>query len=199
MKIKLILTLIILLFQTNQILPWQRYELECEANLLLLSRFVLLNQVGIKEKNNKNDGEEISVYLKSVGLLPGYPYCAAGQYYCFAKAAEISGIDAVHIPIKRTGLASEIFNHSKKFGQRTHFAPAIDDLIIWRKGNTPFGHIERIVAVSNKGWVITIGFNTSIIKDNKKIEGVFLKKRNLYHRLAGMAIRGLTGFKINNT
>lgn len=172
--------------------------MKCPETLLLKSREVMMNQIGTIEKTNRNDGKAIKQYLESVGLTEGYPYCVAGQYFCFLKATELLGMDKKLIPIKRTGLALEIFHHSKKFGQRSYCKPVIDDLIIWRKGNSAFGHIERIISVMPKGWVKTVAFNTTKMIENKKIEGVFVKKRNLYHRLYGMAIKGLTGFKKYN-
>lgn len=187
-----------LLFISIKIYSFERYELKCPESLIMKSRVVMMNQVGTLEKTNRNDGTAIKQYLESVGLSEGYPYCAAGQYFSFLKATELLGMDKKLIPIKRTGLALEIFHHSKKFGVRTVWHPKIDDLIVWRKANSGFGHIERIISVMPKGWVRTVAFNTSIIIGNKKIEGVFVKKRNLYHRLYGMTIRGLTGFKTYN-
>ncbi len=172
--------------------------MKCPETLLLKSREVMMNQIGTIEKTNRNDGKAIKQYLESVGLTEGYPYCAAGQYFCFVKATELLSMDKKLIPIKRTGLALEIFHHSKKFGERSYCKPVIDDLIIWRKGNSAFGHIERIISVMPKGWVKTVAFNTTKTIENKKIEGVFVKKRNLYHRLYGIAIKGLTGFKTYN-
>ncbi|MCX7736546.1 MAG: hypothetical protein N2319_07510 [Candidatus Kapabacteria bacterium] len=183
---------------SGSLFSYERYVLKCFEPLLQKSRDVLIKQVGTIEQTNQNDGDMIKKYLKSVGLREGYPYCAAGQYYCFKKAIEILGCEENRIPIKRSGLAIEIFNHSKKFGERTVYKAQVDDLIIWRKGSTPFGHIERIIMVMEKGWVKTVGFNTSKIIDNKRFEGVFIKKRNIYHRLTGMTIRGLTGFKPNS-
>lgn len=173
----------------------ERFELKCSEALILKSREVLIKQVGTLEESNQNNGVMIKQYLKSVELKEGYPYCAAGQYFCFKRATEILGYEEKHIPIKRTALALEIFNHAKKFGERADSKPRIDDLIIWRKGRTSFGHIERIILVKEKGWVKTVGFNTSKVIGNKRIEGVFVKKRNLYHIFYGMTIRGLVGFK----
>lgn len=198
MNKKILLSIIFSIFFPGGILPSARYELKCPASLLLKSREILIEQVGTLEKSNRNDGKMVSQYLHSIGLGEGYPYCSAGQYYCFLKATEILGIKENLIPIKRTGLALEIFNHSKKFGKRTNYKAKVDDLIIWRKGLTPFGHIERIILVMDKGWVKSVGFNTSKIIGNKRFEGVFIKKRNLCQRPFGMTIIGLTGFKTNN-
>lgn len=198
MKNTLFLIFFSLLFISIKIYSFERYELKCPETLLLKSREVMMNQIGTIEKTNRNDGKAIKQYLESVGLTEGYPYCAAGQYFCFVKATELLSMDKKLIPIKRTGLALEIFHHSKKFGERSYCKPVIDDLIIWRKGNSAFGHIERIISVMPKGWVKTVAFNTTKTIENKKIEGVFVKKRNLYHRLYGIAIKGLTGFKTYN-
>lgn len=43
---------------------------------------VAASQVGVREKTGKNDGPEVRMYLREVGLSEGYPYCAAGLTWC---------------------------------------------------------------------------------------------------------------------
>ncbi|GAP68841.1 hypothetical protein BA6E_105115 [Bacteroidales bacterium 6E] len=43
---------------------------------------VAASQVGVKEKTGKNDGPEVAMYLREVGLPEGYAYCAAGLTWC---------------------------------------------------------------------------------------------------------------------
>jgi hypothetical protein len=40
------------------------------------------SQVGVKELTGNNDGKEVEMYLRSVGLKKGNAYCAAGQAWC---------------------------------------------------------------------------------------------------------------------
>ena len=170
-----------------------RDELYCRKDLLQLSAKVMLSQVGVTESAN-NSGDSIRQYQLSVGLPDHSPYCAAGQYYCFASAVSMLNINKSEIPIPRTGLANVIFNYAMVNGKRTHYKASEHDLIVWRKVNSIHGHVERVVSVYAKGWVKTVGFNTSSTIAGRRAEGVFLQKRNICHPLGKMKIRGIIGF-----
>jgi len=192
MKIRFYLIFGILL--STQLFSYQKYEVECNGLLLDYSRTVLLKQVGTLE-SGQNRGKKIEEYLKSVGLNPGNSYCAAGQYYCFADACRQLGLSSAFIPIPRTGLANAIFNFFQVKGKKVNYKPKTDDLIVWIKSNKVNGHIERIIEADKAGWVQTVGFNSSGIINGRKVEGVFIKKRNIFHAIGRMNIRGLAGFK----
>ena len=169
-----------------------RYELPCRTDVLSVSREIMKKQVGVRERGH-NRGKEIKKYLASVGLNEGHPYCAAGQYYCFSEAAKLLGLPKSEIPIPRTAVANKVFDYAEKNGTRTFYQAFIDDLIIWRQGQTPYGHEERIDSVGRDGWVWTVGFNTGL--NAREGDGVARKKRNIYHFLARMQVRGTVGFK----
>lgn len=160
------------------------------------SRKVLFEQIGTFEKTNRNDGQKVKLYLKSIGLEEGNPYCLAGQYYCFWESSRRLNLNSASIPLPRTGLATRLFNYSKQVGKASEFLPKIDDIIIWQKGKTPFGHVERIARVGSKGWVETIGFNTRRYDRVRKryIEGVFRWRRNLFVPIGHLFIIGIVGF-----
>jgi hypothetical protein len=47
-------------------------------------------QIGQRETpTGSNRGEMVDEYLRSVGLSPGYAWCQAFVYWCFAEAAEL--------------------------------------------------------------------------------------------------------------
>jgi hypothetical protein len=172
--------------------------LPCSKQLLEASLDSALAQVGTVESTNRNDGAKIEEYLSSVGRNRGNAYCAAGQYWCFWVAAKQLNLPFSVIPIKRTGLANEMFNDASKRGDKVIFEPSRHDLLVWRKANKANGHIERIIRVAKAGWVYTIGFNTSPSKSSRESngEGVYIRKRNVYHSLGRLAVRGLIGFKV---
>lgn len=59
------------------------------------------SQVGVREEPpGSNCGPEVNVYLKSVGLSPGHPWCAAFVYWCFGQAAQKVGVVN---PLVKTG------------------------------------------------------------------------------------------------
>jgi hypothetical protein len=187
-----LLTTLILMFNTAN--AQVRYTLPCYHLLLESSHIVALEQIGTLERSNKNDGD-VEKYLKLFGLKTGSPYCAAGQYYCFLEGAKRKNISKDSIPIIKSALCLEIYNDAKKRGYKTKYVPKKYDLIVWKRSNSWQGHIERVHNVLPKGWVETIGFNSSKTINGKKQEGVFLQKRNILHPLGRLKIKGLVGFK----
>ena len=187
------IVIITFLLMISQSLGAVKYTLYCRQDLLVTSREIAVGQAGVTEKG-RNRGKMIERYLNSVGLKAGLPYCAAGQYWCFAEACRVLQIPFENIPVLRTGLANAMFNHAMRHGKRVRFHPAPDDLIIWRRGKSPFGHVERIVATGKAGWVYTIGFNTVKYSGKVRREGVFFHRRNMNTFLGRMHIRGIIGF-----
>lgn len=184
-----------------KVFAWQKYVLPCNAHLLEVSRKVLIGEIGTKEISNKNDGSEIEKYLKPLNLPKGSPYCLAGQYFCFYSAAKILNLPFNNIPLPKTGHSIFAFRFAKRFGVKVEFKAYLDDLVVWQKGKSIFGHTERIIAVFRKGWVKTVGFNTKTFDTREKrwVEGVFIWHRNLLHPIGNLHLLGLVGFqKVKN-
>lgn len=170
-----------------------KYELFGNSELLDSSRSILYSQLGIKE-SGFNRGE-VEKYQKVVGIPIGSAYCAAGQYWCFYTASINLFNTADSVPIKRTGLANGIYDDAKRRGKKVKYNAKIDDLLVWRKKGTNNGHIERIIELKQKGWVTTIGFNTSAgVGSQSNGDGVYQRRRNLKMPLGRMIVRGLVGF-----
>lgn len=171
-----------------------RYELECDPCLKFKSGIYLLLQVGVKEKSGRNDGKEIAKYLRSVGIDRPAPYCAAGQYWCFDAANQ--ELDK-EIPLYKTGVAIQFLQQAKIDGKRTIYEAHIGDLLVWKRPNSWQGHVERIIEVGEAGWVLTVGFNTSNGKSGSQREGngVFIRRRNIYHAIGRLKVYGIVGFK----
>ncbi|HPD33898.1 MAG TPA: hypothetical protein PKV40_06115 [Candidatus Kapabacteria bacterium] len=168
-----------------------KYELPANSQLLDKSMQIAIAQVGTIEKSNRNDGA-VEKYWRAVGLTAPSPYCAAGVYFCFAEGCKQLNLPISHIPIPRTGLAQAIYNYAKSNGKKQIYKAKIHNLIVWRKGQTTFGHIERIINVQEAGWVHTVAFNVKNEATGK--EGVFIKKRNIYHPISRLKVLGLVGF-----
>lgn len=185
--------IIILVVLLHLLSGFTRYKLPCEGHLISASLDSAMAQVGVEE-TKPNSSPRIDEYLRSVGLAPGAPYCAAGQYWAFSVAAQALGIGAP--PIVRSGLANAIFADASARGVRTSPIPEVNDLVVWNKAGTPFGHIERIISTGKAGWVETIAFNTEEnSSDAWPRQGVFIKRRNLLARLGKLVLRGLIGFE----
>ena len=196
MHSRILLCAILIMIMFAKSFGFDKYEVECREDLLDKSEKVLFSQLHTVE-NHENKGKKINKYLSSVGLSPGHPYCAAGQYFCFYKASKELSLDESKIPLYKTGLANLIYNKAVTKGRRSVPVPQKHDLVVWRLPRSWKGHIERVIKTGEAGWIQTIGFNvTKNIKGRKK-EGVFKKRRNIYHPLGRMLVRGLIGFKKN--
>ncbi len=172
----------------------RKFVLECDSLLFESSLDSAVSQRGILEKTGKNDGS-VQKYLDALGLPPGAPYCAAGQYWSFAVAARAIGLDKSEIPLPRSGLANAVFEKAAKKGKKSELSARRGDLLVWRKGKTRRGHIERIIRVGKAAaWVIA--FNVSKRIGGERREGVFVKKRFLFAPLGRLYFRGLVGFEL---
>lgn len=191
-----------------------------DKKVLELSEKLALKQIGEKEIK-PNYSPKILEYLNSVGLNSPNPYCAAGQYYAYCKAVDSLNQSYKYkkytIPIYKTASTRIMYNKAKSLGQKVSFKAEKHDLIFWKRGNTIFGHVERVYEVEKvkinyinnqnnriklmqTGWVKTIAFNTDcsneVFRNNStKQEGVCLKRRNIYHILGRLSVLGLIGFK----
>lgn len=173
-----------------------KYELNCDRELLKAAIEIANEQIGTKECDCRNRGE-VEKYLKLFDAATGTPYCAAGIYYCFLNACLNLNMELNYIPIPKSMLANAIFDYAKLNGHKSSYIPGIGDLIVWRKRQSIFGHIEMIKSVTKAGWINTIGFNTEKIVNSHKLCGVFEHKRNIYHPLGRLAVRGLVGFRLS--
>lgn len=189
--------LVLTILSTSTIWCQVKYELPCRSDLLYVSRGILQGQIGTKEKTGHNDGVKIVTYQQSAGVGKGGAYCYAGQYYCFWEACNVLHIPYSNIPIKRTGLANAGFADAMQRGKQVQFVPAINDLLTWKYETDNTGHVERIDSVMDRGWVHTVGFNTSngLSGSQKEGNGVYPRLRNIFHPLARfLNPRGLIGF-----
>lgn len=168
-----------------------KYELPCNKQLLQKSHCIARSQIGVTEKTGKNDGKQVEMYLASVGLSKGNPYCAAGQYWCFKEAARLLNLSEKLIPIKKTGSTFAMFNAAMQKGKKVKYISKQNDLLFWIITRT--GHVERIDSVTKGGWVYCIGFNTGL--NTREGSGVEYKLRNIYHVLSRMKVRGIIGFE----
>lgn len=190
-RLMIIVFLLFLALNTQQTKSAERYELQCDEALFYNSIDTLKSLVGTIEKTGKNDGIVINRIQENCGIARGAAYCNATQYYAFTQSAKQLNIPLGKIPMVRSGLANSTYNHAIKHGTKTTYNAQYGDLIVWRRGNTIYGHIGRIVEVRSMGWVITAEGNTT----NGIQSGIFYKKRNIGHPLSrALQIRGLIGF-----
>ena len=197
-KIKsLIIDIVVLIAIITSVKAQAKYVLPSQSKLLEASRDSTVAQIGVRERTGRNDGPKIQEYQQAVGIGRGEPYCAAGVYWCFAVSCSALSYPPTEIPIIRSGLANAIFSDASKRGNRGKYQPNNHDLIVWRRRNSSSGHIERVIQCGSAGWVTTVGFNTSSNTNGSQSEkeGVYRKKRNIFHPIGRLPVRGLIGFR----
>ena len=73
------------------------------------------SQIGVKEQPlGSNAGPQVNAYLASVGLGPGYFWCAAFVYWCYQQAAQQMKVTN---PMLKSASSSDIFAWAKQAGR----------------------------------------------------------------------------------
>ena len=93
--------------------------------------------VGTKEVGN-NGGYWVTKFLKSVGLRPGNPWCAAFVSFCLDSA----NIKTMRV---RSGLARHFISKNKTIKAtkvlQSNMKIPMGSVVVWRRGTTTFGHV----------------------------------------------------------
>lgn len=136
---------------------------------------VASKHIGVTENPpGSNEGEEVEMYLESVGLGGGYAWCAAFAHYVMLEAN-------VDPPVRSAGATDYITNRSiaaKEVIRGTDQVP-VNALAIHRRGGTWKGHIG-IVRKWDGRCGRTISGNTSANSGSQyEGDGVYDKERCL--------------------
>lgn len=101
--------------------------------------------VGVRERGH-NRGPEVEMFLRSCGLGPGYPWCAASTTHAI-KAGGASVRDSRG----RSVLSALATAHLRadtvipvRDVQNGLYRPQPGDLLVWRRGGGPKGHIAMV-------------------------------------------------------
>ena len=130
------------------------------------------SQVGIREKSNSNDGKEVEMYLASVGLKKGNPWCAAFVTWTFKKAGVktvVSGYSPAWFPKEK------VIYHK---GVLTKKPPDKTDVFgIWFQNKGRVAHVGFIDQWPPDGsYTITVEGNTNE-GGSREGDGVYRKRR----------------------
>lgn len=132
---------------------------------------IALANDGVCEKpKNSNAGPEVEIYLRSVGLGKGYPWCMAFVYWCVETACK--EID-IKNPLVKTGGVLRQWNETKcrKITPRDKAVKPGDIFIMeFSKGMGHTGFVEKVAG----GMVYTIEGNTN---DDGSREGYEVARR----------------------
>lgn len=169
--------------------------------LLLLSSLCLSQQLrhidialkyeGVTEVS-KNSSPEIDVFLKYVGLSPGNPYCASFVSYCIGEAK-------VREPKIKSGLARS-FIITKSIPVSKVLTGEIKipagSIVVWKQGNTVFGHVgfTTLEWIGKEGYTIEANTGSGDKGNQRDGEGIYQRRRRI---TPGAAFR-ITHFTLVN-
>jgi len=129
--------------------------------------------VGVTEITH-NSSPEIDRFLASVNLRPGNPWCAAFVSYTLSEAN-------VSYPPTRSGLARHFIRNTsidaREFVRGT-YTPEHGDIIVWKRGNTIFGHLAILESFEDQT-LFTIEGNTSPGATGSTGDGVYRRERTV--------------------
>lgn len=100
------------------------------------------SQIGVSEDpRGSNSGPMVNRYLASVGLKPGYAWCAAFVYWCHENAAKLAGVEN---PAPKTAGVLDMWNKAKA-NRVTMPRPGDVFIIDHGKGKGHAGFVERVI------------------------------------------------------
>lgn len=118
---------------------------------------IAVSQLGVHEQGGNNRGPEVDLYLASVGLGPGYSWCAAFVFWCFREAAQRL---ALVNPCPRTAGAVKIWTHAEPICRIT--APVPGAIYVLEHDPTKgTGHAGIIETVNADGTISEVSGNTN--------------------------------------
>lgn len=131
---------------------------------------IALSQEGIAEMpKGTNKGPEVEMYLRSVGLGGGYPWCMAFVYWCVDRACKEGGW---HNPLLKSGGVMHQWNNGnfRRIPKTGNVEPGDIFIMQFSHGTGHTGFVTKV----NKGTVETIEGNTN---DDGSREGYEVAKR----------------------
>lgn len=113
------------------------------------------NVLAVREVGGNNRGKHVEIYLKSVNLGPGQPWCMAFVYYRILKAAELLGVK-LPAGFPRTGYTPTGANY---FKQRNLWIPV--SAVKAKKAKPQRGDLVFFY-FSTKGRIAHVGIVSSV-------------------------------------
>lgn len=147
-----------------------------------------LAYAGVTEAS-ANRGPEIERFLANVGLRGGNPYCAAFVSYSLDAAS-------VAAPSVRSALASDFILPTSIRSLdvlRGAVAPPSGSIIVWRKGNTIFGHAGLVIEWDGaSGRTIEANTSSGVHGNQRDGEGIYERDRTIqpgsYFRITNFTV-----------
>jgi hypothetical protein len=111
--------------------------------------------LGVHEEGGNNRGPQVSLFLASVGLDPGNPWCAAFLHFCFRQASGRLGLEN---PFPKTGSSLKVWVNADALCQDTN--PQVGAVYVLRHTATT-GHVGIVETLDDIGCGDEISGNTN--------------------------------------
>lgn len=122
------------------------------------------NELGVREKTGKNDGERVELYLKYIDLPKGHAWCGAYTSWVYKQAG---------LSKPRTGWTPALFPANRLVKK-----PMPGDLFgIYFPSLKRIAHTGFVLSIKSD-WALTIEGNTNIA-GSREGDGVYKKRRHL--------------------
>lgn len=129
--------------------------------------------IGVREKSGKNDGPEVEMFLRTVGLGKGYPWCAAFVKYCLLEAGIESAKKINGMALSCENKSDFVYNKGKKIKE----VEAGDVFTLYYAKLKRIGHTGFVDKEINSSIFESVEGNTNIA-GSREGDGVYRKKRS---------------------
>lgn len=143
----------------------------------------------VVEVGANNRGPRIREYLASVGLGEGYAWCAAGVFYCWDYASEVTGEPNPLEAVPLRGLVESYFETFRNYVVSPESAP-VGSLVLMKFGSNDraydhLGLLRKRIAPGSLAGADTVegntgpGIGTDPVEREREGDGVYLRTRGL--------------------
>lgn len=155
--------------------PDTRTEAEVRQQLVA----VMDSQVGVRELTGRNDGVQVQLYLKAVGLVGNWPWCAAFVVWCIRQVGLVPNAN---------GAARSFFSPKTKIwpGVPGAAPPQPGDPMGFRFVRKDIDHVGFVRIWGTTPMALSVQGNTSGNKADRDGQGVY-KKYVLKSQIAEVA------------
>jgi CHAP domain-containing protein len=116
---------------------------------------IAVSQLGVHEEGGNNRGPKVDEFLASVGLDPGFAWCASFVYWCFRQAAQQLGLVN---PCPRTAGAVRLWTLTEPICRDQFPAPGAIYVLDHGGGK---GHAGIVESIDADGMISEISGNTN--------------------------------------
>lgn len=132
--------------------------------------------VGVKEDLGNNKGHWVNRFLLSAKSRPGNQWCAAFVAFCL-DSARVKSL-AVRSALARSYVRPNSVKATRVIAENMVIPPG--SILVWRRGNTLFGHVGFVVEWKGKSGTTIEGNTSSGLKGSQNDgDGVYMRKRTI--------------------